>query len=310
MRGVMSVWTNCPERECLAPDLGQRRSRGYPARLNRFGRCASACKEGCRSWAAPRLFRAGRKGAIATTALAAVLLAGTATNAHATVWSGFANSSFVTMSAGNDTLTFTFDGKSAANTDNMDIILAANAQQFIIGNNAVAGTSVSVTGLSPGVTYNLELIDTANGEHWSSDPNKDGTTVGSVTYTSDLINNAGNSCSNAGNSCAQAPHLAATTTWSDFGLGGSAPGAAGSTYYGWADLPLASNVQDAKVKGGVVTQVTTNGSFGGDYNDLVFQISQSSAPVRESASLTLLCAGLLGIGLMRRRHRTVNVTNA
>jgi hypothetical protein len=246
------------------------------------------------------LFPFGRKSALATTALAAILVTGTANHAGATVWSNFTNSGFVTMSPGNSALTFTFDGKSASNTDNMDIILSNSTEHFIVSNNAAAGTTVTVTGLTPGHTYGLELIDTANGEHWSSDPAKDGTTVGSVSYTSDLINSSGDSCSH-GNSCAQAPHLALSTSWSNFGLGGSAPGAPGSTYYGWEDLPLADHVQDADVNGGVVTQITTSGD-NGDYNDLVFRITQSDppAPVSEPASFTLLCAGLLGIRLMRR----------
>src|SRR5258708_9942134 len=255
MRVPRSLWTSCLGRDCLTSDLGRRRRYGYPARPKGLAWCSHSHKDECDSRAAPSLFRFGRKSALATTALAVVLVAGTANDAGATVWSNFTNSGFVTMLPGNSALTFTFDGKSASNSDNMDIILSNSTEQFIVSNNAAAGTTVTVTGLTPGHTYGLELIDTANGEHWSSDPAKDGTTVGSVSYSSDLINNNGDSCSH-GNSCAEAPHLALTTTWSNFGLGGSAPGAPGSTYYGWEDLPLADHVDDANVNGVVHTQLT------------------------------------------------------
>jgi hypothetical protein len=254
-----------------------------------------------------RILSSGRKNLfLATTAAAALLFAATADRAGATVWTNFTNSTFITISPGNTVLTFVFDGKSAAFTDNMEFILSSNTQQFVVSNNAQVGTKVSVTGLTPGNVYGLELIDTGSGQHWSSDPTKDGTTVGNVTYTSDLINNNGDSCNHANNSCAQAPHLAFTTNWGNFGLGGSAPGEPGSTYYGWEDLPLAGNVEDATISGGVVTQIDTGSWDSGDYNDLVFQVSQSSGPpnpVPEPPSLTILAAGLLAIGLMRQQRR-------
>jgi hypothetical protein len=68
---------------------------------------------------------------------------------------------------------------------------------------------------------------------------------------------------------------------------------------------LADNVQDATVSGGAVTQIDTGSWATGDYNDLVFQVSQSSGsrdPIPEPASLTLLAAGLLGISLMRQQR--------
>jgi hypothetical protein len=247
------------------------------------------------------------KGIMVTTAFAALLFSGSASDAGATTWSNFTNSSFITLASGNNALTFTFDGKSAANTDNMDIILSGDIQQLVISNSATIGTSVTISGLTAGQTYGLELIDTASGQHWSSDPSKDGTTNAGVAYSSDLINSYGNSCTR-GSNCGQAPHLAYTTNWDSFGLGGSAPGAPGSIYYGWEDLPLADHVEDANVSNGTVTQITTGGGSG-DYNDLVFQVTQSavSRSVPEPASATLLAAGLLTVGLVHRhRPRFVN----
>src|SRR6516225_2968723 len=169
----------------------------------------------------------GRGNALASTAMATLLLAATASHADATVWTNFTNSNFITMSPGDTALTFTFDGKSAAFTDNMEIILSNSTQQFVVSNNAQVGSSVTITGLTPGNVYGLELIDTGTSQHWSSDPTKDGTTVGNITFSSDLINGNGDSCNHANSNCAQAPHLAFTTNWSAFGLGGSAPGAPG-----------------------------------------------------------------------------------
>ncbi len=204
----------------------------HPVAPKQRGRCTNSVKDGCGDRAARSLFRRGRISVLATTALASLLLAGTAEHAGAVVWSNFTNSGFVALLSGNDTLGFTFDGKSAAYTDNMGIILSSSTEQLIVNNRAVPGSTLTVTGLSPGQAYNLELTDTVTGEHWSSDPGKDGTTTAGVTYASDLINDRGASCSH-GNGCAQAPHLAYPTLWDSFGFGGMAPGGApGSIYYG------------------------------------------------------------------------------
>jgi hypothetical protein len=252
--------------------------------------------------AAPWWFRRRRIRGLATTALVSVLLSGTAEHAGAAVWSNFTTSGSITLLPGNDTLSFTFDGKSAAYTDDMNIILSSSAERFIVNNRAVPGSTFTVTGLSPGQAYDLELTDAVTGEHWSSDPAKDGTTTAGVTYASDLIDGRGASCSH-GKGCAQAPHLAYTTLWDDFGFGGTAPEAPGSIYYGWEDLPITGGIVAAGISGRIVTQITTGGGSG-DYNDLVFHISQSASPARvsEPASLVLFCAGLVGTGLTRRRR--------
>src|SRR5271166_3687102 len=91
--------------------------------------------------------------AMATVALSTVFLAGSRTDAGATVFSSFTNSSFITMTGSNNTLTFTFDGKSAANLDDMKIVLTSSTEQLIVTNQATVGTTVTVTGLTPGHTY-------------------------------------------------------------------------------------------------------------------------------------------------------------
>ena len=221
------------------------------------------CDDRSAPWRLPR-----RTSGLAATALVSVLLGGTAEHAGAAVWSNFTTSGSITLSPGNDTLSFTFDGNSAAYTDDMNIILSRSAERFIVNNRAVPGSTFTVTGLSPGQAYDLELTDTATGERWSSDPAKDGTTTAGVTYASDLIDGRAASCSH-GKGCAQAPHLAYTTLWDDFGFGGTASGAPGSICYGWEDLPIAGGIADAGISGGIVTQITT-GRGSGDYNDLVF----------------------------------------
>ena len=99
MRVPVSLWTSCLGRDCLTSDLGQRRCYGYPARPKGLGWCSNSLKDECDSRAAPSLFRFRCKSALASTALAAVLVGGTANHAGAAVWSNFTNSGFVTCSA-------------------------------------------------------------------------------------------------------------------------------------------------------------------------------------------------------------------
>jgi hypothetical protein len=119
----------------------------------------------------------------------------------------FTDAGFLTISAGSQ-LQFTFDGFSAANTDQMH--LAFNGQLIFINQTAAVGQVVTTGPLAAG-TYQLGLTDTNTGMTYSSNPalNPDGA------------------------------HLAFSSNFADFGLG-ALPGNAGpAPFYGWEDLPLA-----------------------------------------------------------------------
>ena len=68
-------------------------------------------------------------------------------------------------------------------TGEIDVSVTDSSEAVIVG------ASVTISGLTGGQTYALELIDTATGQHWSSDPSKDGTTtaVSSTESATDVI---------------------------------------------------------------------------------------------------------------------------
>jgi hypothetical protein len=126
-----------------------------------------------------------------------------------------------------------------------------------------------------GQIYQLSLRDYGTSNAWSSDPasNRDG-----------------------------GSHLASTSTFSDFHLGTAAPTPVDvdcalpiGCYFGWEDLAWPGTDHD--------------------FNDLVFALQFTPAgpgsvdPVSEPGTLTLLCAGLLGLGFLgeRRWHQVLAV---
>jgi hypothetical protein len=174
--------------------------------------------------------------------------------------------SFFTAPA-DGTLTFTFEGYSADDTDQM--VFAFNGDALFTNNIAAVGDVIQQIVVA-GQIYQLGLRNNSAGDTWSSDP--------ASNWDGQL-------------------HLASTSTFSDFRLGAAVPtpvstGCAlvGGCYFGWEDLP-GPGADD-------------------DFNDLVFALqftptSLRSAdlrgdPVPEPGTLTLLCAGLLGLGFITR----------
>jgi hypothetical protein len=119
--------------------------------------------------------------------------------------------SFLTApSAG--TLTFTYEGFSAFDTDVMTITF--NGQTVFTNKTSAVGT-IDLVAVGAG-TFQLSLHNLLTRQTWSSDA---------------ALNSDG------------AVHLKSTTTWSDFDLGATAP-VPEAVYYGWEDLKASGSDDD------------------------------------------------------------------
>ena len=166
------------------------------------------------------------------------------------------------------TLTFTYEGYSAADTDHM--VFAVSGDALFTNNIAALGAVVHET-VAAGQVYDLTLYDDSTGDSWSSNP--------------------------ASNSDGMA-HLASTSTFTDFHSGATAPapvntGCAlvGGCYFGWEDRPGPGADRDFNdlVFAVQFTPATPR------------SVSPDPDPVPEPDTLALLCAGLLGLGFLPRR---------
>ena len=165
------------------------------------------------------------------------------------------------------TLTFTFEGYSAAHTDQM--VFAFNGDTLFINESAAAGDLVHET-VVQGQIYQLSLHDNNTGDTWSSDRalNWDGLA-----------------------------HLVTTSIFSDFHLG-AAPrpvsvdcALVSGCYFGWEDRPGADNDFNDLVFALQFTPTTPRSA------DLI------GVPIPEPQTLILLFAGLLGLGVIAQSRR-------
>lgn len=177
--------------------------------------------------------------------------------------------SFFTAPA-DGTLTFTFEGFSAADTDHMAFTFDGDA---LFTNQTTAVETVITETVVAGQVYELSLHNDKNRATWSSDP-----------------------ASNPGGLA----HLAGTNDFSDFHLGAVAPtpvstncAIAGSCYFGWEDLPRRDDDFNDLV---FALQFTaTDPGNPGPVSDPV--------SVPEPDVLALIGTGLLGLGFTVRKRK-------
>jgi len=166
------------------------------------------------------------------------------------------------------TLTFTFEGYSAGDTNQM--VFAFNGDALFTNKTAVVGDVIQQIVVADQI-YLFGLRNISAGDTWSSDPalNWDGVA-----------------------------HLASTSTFSDFHLGAApTPVSTGCAlvsgcYFGWEDLPgpgADDDFNDLVFAFQFTPTSLRSVVLGGD-------------PVPEPGTLTLLCGGLLGLGFITRRR--------
>ena len=175
--------------------------------------------------------------------------------------------SFFTAPA-DGTLTFTFEGYSADDTDQM--VFAFNGDALFTNNIAAVGDVIQQIVVADQI-YQLGLRNISAGDTWSSDP--------ASNWDRQL-------------------HLASTSIFSDFHLG-AAPtpvstdcALVSGCYFGWEDLPGPRADDDFNDLVFALQFTPTS----------LRSVELRGDPVPEPGTLTLLCGGLLGLGFITRRR--------